>query len=158
MIQRQMQLDGSFLPRPCGPRKHLRTQCHNAGIDAEQPVLESEFRFVSQFRTAPFRCLIKNVPEEFPRTVAIGISQGRTLRYLYAKLLQSPFTTAEPASDLPQRLCIGQLAKQHGHKMVPASKTSRMPLDLCRLHLLMKLIPRKHLEQLRHDAAKSLHG
>src|SRR5262249_16858029 len=102
--------------------------------------------------------LIKNILEQFPRSMFIGIGQRRTFRNFHAKLLQPSLTTAQSSDNLSQRLCVGQLTEQHRHKLVPTGKSARMPLRLSRLHLLTKFISRKHLEQLRHDAAKSPHG
>src|SRR5574342_127243 len=89
----------------------------------------------------------------------IRISQCRTLRWLDdPPLLQTPFTTAQSSRDLSQRLGVGQLTKQHCDKLVPACKPSRMPLGFCLFHLFFKLVSRKNLEKLIHDAAKSFHG
>src|ERR1044072_4678480 len=145
MIQRQVQLHGSFLARPCCPGKHLRAQRHHTRIDTEQLVLKSEFCFMSQFRTADIRYPIKNVPEQFPRTMSIRIRQCGTLRHLNAELLEATFTTGQSSDDFSQRLRIRQLTKQHGHKMIPTCEAPRMPLRSCITDVLMKFVSRKNL-------------
>jgi hypothetical protein len=83
---------------------------------------------------------IKNVLEQFPWTVIIRIRQRRSLRCFHTELLQPPFATGESANDFSQGLCIGQLAKQHRDKMVPACETTRMPFRPGLLHGLMKFV------------------
>src|SRR5262249_49231444 len=50
------------------------------------------------------------------------------------------------------------MTKLHRHKLIPAGKSSRMPLGLRLLHRLLKFSSRKNLERLIKDAAKSVHG
>src|SRR5215469_270425 len=50
------------------------------------------------------------------------------------------------------------MRKQHRHKPIPTPKPSRMSFCAALLHYLFKFGPRKHLEQLIQDAAKSFHG
>src|SRR5215472_4517334 len=50
------------------------------------------------------------------------------------------------------------MRKQHRHKLIPTPKSSRMSFCAGLLHYLFKFDPRKNLEQLIQDAAKSFHG
>src|SRR5215467_6292321 len=50
------------------------------------------------------------------------------------------------------------MAEQHRHKLIPTSKSPRMPFRFRLFHCLLKIHSRKNLEQLIQNAAKSLHG
>src|SRR5690349_15451037 len=49
------------------------------------------------------------------------------------------------------------MTEQHRYKLVPTSKASSMPFCFTRRYRLLKLTPRKNLEYLTQDAAKSFH-
>jgi hypothetical protein len=50
------------------------------------------------------------------------------------------------------------LAKQHGDELPPTSETARMPLGSMLTHQPFEFQTRKQLEQLRENAAYSIHG
>lgn len=56
-----------------------------------------------------------------------------------------------------QVLRFSQLAKEHGHKLCRAVKTSGVPLDAMFVDQLLKLELRKKLEQLGEDAGEPVY-
>jgi hypothetical protein len=50
------------------------------------------------------------------------------------------------------------VAKQHGYKLAPAGKSTRVPLSFVLSHQLFKLTARKQLQQLGENAAYSIQG
>src|SRR5436190_16177662 len=100
MVQSKVQLDGSLLSRVCRPREHLQTQRHHAGIDTQQSILEPKLRLLSQLCSAAFRGLIKNIPEQFPWPVFVGVRECRSFGYFYPELLQTPITAGQSSSYL----------------------------------------------------------
>src|ERR1041384_3942221 len=158
MIEREMQLHRSFLFGVFGPRKQLRTQGHVRRIDTQQFLLNPQFVFRADFRLAARIHRIKHLLKQLPWPVRVRIRQCGFRRCFNSKLLQSSSATAQTTTDLSQRLSIAELTKQHRHKLVPTAETTSMPLGSRLFNELFKLRSRKKLEQLIHDAAKSLHG
>src|SRR5262249_5543648 len=77
------------------------------------------------------------------------------IRFLCSQLRQLAFTTRQTTANLSQRLRPRQLTKQHRYKLIPASKSSRMPLAVMLSNRSLKIFPRKKLEQLTKNTAKS---
>ena len=93
-----MQLDRALLLRVFGPVKHGRRQLDDAGVQTHQLVLETELATAvrRRLRLTLFQQLHKNRLVEFPRTVGVGIRQGRFLRRgADPKMLQRGFTTGQ---------------------------------------------------------------
>src|SRR5688572_4045116 len=159
MIQRDVQLDGTFQPGPVRPREHLHAQRHDTGVDTQQRILKAESCFPrSQFATTVLDCVAEDPFKQLPRPMLVRIGQRRTLRSLHSPLLEPALTAGQPSCYFPQRLRVAQMAIQHRYEMVPAGESTAMPLRPCRVHCLLEFCSRKYLEQLRHDAAKSFHG
>jgi hypothetical protein len=53
---------------------------------------------------------------------------------------------------------LAQLTKQHGDELAPAGEAARVPLGPVLAHPLLEFQTRKQLENLRKDAAYSVHG
>jgi hypothetical protein len=50
------------------------------------------------------------------------------------------------------------MAKQHRHKLAPATETARVPLGFVLLYCLLETLAREQLEKLRENAAYSIQG
>jgi hypothetical protein len=72
-------------------------------------------------------------------------------------VLQFALTASEPAGNLPERVGAAQLAKEHGHKLTPASKPSGMTLSFRLFNRLLKLDSGKQLQELAEYATKTVH-
>jgi hypothetical protein len=70
---------------------------------------------------------------------------------------QFALAARQPAADLAQRMGPAELTKHHRHKLFPAREAARVPLRPGVDHGLLKLGPRKQLEDLVEDAAESGH-
>jgi hypothetical protein len=73
-------------------------------------------------------------------------------------MFQFPFDGHQPIANLAQGLSLPQLAKQHGCKLSPAGKTTRVPLGVVLLHCLLEPLAGEQLQQLSKNAAYSIHG
>jgi hypothetical protein len=69
---------------------------------------------------------------------------------------QLSFGGRQASANFPQRLSPAQLAKQHGHELIPTSEAARMPFGFVLLDEGFKLQPGKQLQQLRKNAAYSI--
>lgn len=101
--------------------------------------------------------LVKDSFLQLPRPVLIGIRQGGAHRRApHPQVLQFSFRRRQTAADLAQGLGPAQLAKQHGHELIPAGEAAAMTLGLMPLHQRFKLQSRKRPQQLRKNAAYSI--
>jgi hypothetical protein len=71
---------------------------------------------------------------------------------------QLAFTGSQAPTDFAQGLGLPELAKQHGHELPPTGETAGMPFGAMLTNQRFKLQTRKQLEQLRENAAYSIHG
>jgi len=70
----------------------------------------------------------------------IGIRQRRSHRRApHSQVLQLSFGGGQAAAYFAQRLRSAELAKQHGHKLIPAGEAAGMPLALVLLNESFKL-------------------
>src|ERR1700681_5067049 len=91
--------------------------------------------------------------------MSIGISQRRPFRRLgNSQMLQLPFARRQAIANIPQRLRVPQLAEQHCHELSPTAKSATMPFGLMLPNRILELHPREQLQQLRENAAYSIHG
>jgi hypothetical protein len=153
-----MKLNGSFgLPEP-GPIKHGQAQINGTGIHADQFVLEPELS-LSDFDLypAPIKELDKDMLIQLPWTVSVGISQGRMTRGSNAQMLQLPLAASKASDNLTEGMGSAQLAEEHGHKLVPTRESLGITFCLGDHYQLLKLHPRKQLQQLAKYATKPIH-
>jgi hypothetical protein len=94
---------------------------------------------------------------QLPWTVLIGISQGGMGRSRNAQMFQLTLTTSKAPGNLTERMGAAQLAKQHGHKLSPTTKSFGMTFCLGDPDQMLKLQTRKQLQQLAKYATKSIH-
>src|SRR5215467_14825484 len=89
----------------------------------------------------------------------IGIRQGALVRRgSDAQVFHLAFNRPQPIADLPQRLGLPQLAKQHRHKLSPTIKSARVALGLMLPHGFLELDAGEEVEQLGENAAYSIQG
>jgi hypothetical protein len=65
---------------------------------------------------------------------------------------------SQAATDFTQGLGLPELAKPHGDELPPTSEAACVPLGAMLTNQPFKLQARKQLEQLRKNAAYSVHG
>jgi hypothetical protein len=68
---------------------------------------------------------------------------------------QLSHATCQTAANLSKRIRLPQLAKHHRHELIPTAKPAGVPFRFRVLYRILKFQPRKKLEQLTKDAAKS---
>ncbi len=73
-------------------------------------------------------------------------------------MAQLAFTGRQALADFSQRTRPSQLQVHHGHELAPTGETARVPLGVMFLDGALELRSREQLEQLREDAAYSIHG
>lgn len=60
---------------------------------------------------------------EFPRPVRIGVGERGSLGFLrQPQMLEFAFTGLEAVCNLAQRSRLGELAKEHRHKLIPTAE------------------------------------
>ena len=131
MIQKKMKLDGSFGPPELGPIKHLQTQINGGRIHADQFVFEPEL-FLPDFDLNPasVKEFKKDMLIQFPGTMLVGIGQGGMARSRNAQMLQLPLAASKASGNLTEGMSAAQLAKEHGDKLTPTSKSFGMTFGL----------------------------
>ena len=157
MIEREMELHRALGPAERGPREHLRTQVDDGGVDRHQLVLEAELLLAGR-RLAPAQQLVEDTLVQLPRPMRVGVGERRARRRGDPEVRELPFTTGQPAADLPQRMCAPQLTEQHGDELSPAREAARMAFGARRPHGLLELAAGKELEYLTEHAAESDQG
>jgi len=65
--------------------------------------------------------------------------------------------TGQSAANLTQALCLGNLAKQHGHEVVPGVKLLCEPLGLVPMNQPIEFFSVKQRYQLTEEARMSYH-
>src|SRR5580704_18214296 len=96
---------------------------------------------------------------QLPRPMLIGIRQSGLLRrFRNPQMPQFPFAGCQPLADLPQASRLSDMAEQHGHQLSPTRKPARVPLGLMLANGLLEFPPRQQSQQLRENAAYSIHG
>ena len=116
-----MKLDGAFGLAEFSPGKKTETKVDGGGIDAEQLVLEAEFLLLSGALVAKQVTQMKeNILIKLPGTMGIRVRK-RTLGRSSVHSQMTEFATgdSQAVADFPQALALGQLAKQHGNKLIP---------------------------------------
>jgi len=101
------------------PRKQREAQRNGCGIQRQQLVLKAKwFLTRSQHRLAAksFRCFPKQLLKQCSRAMLIRIGQvGFAGRFRDSKVFQLTQTTTQAIANEPQRVGVGQMAKQHRH-------------------------------------------
>ncbi len=67
------------------------------------------------------------------------------------------FAGSEPLRDFPERVGTGQLAEEHGDKLIPAGKSAGMAFGVHFFHGLLEFRSRKELQELTEYATKPIH-
>lgn len=126
MIQQQMQLHRPFRPAILGPVKKTGAKIDHRGVQAEKLVPEPELLLSRERLLTPIQKLIEHLLVKLPGTMLIGVSQSRPLRGLTnPEMPHLSEGAGQPPADLPKGVRLPQLAKQHGHKVIPNAE----PLD-----------------------------
>jgi hypothetical protein len=93
--------------------------------------------------TASLKELKKNLFIKPPRAVLIGISQGGMAWSGYSQMLQLSLTAPKASGNLSKGMGPAQLAKKHGHKLVPTRISFSMTFCLSDRDQVLKLHTRK---------------
>ena len=124
MVQKQMELYRPFRLTKLGPIKKAGAKLDHRGIQTEELVPESKLPLAEIQLPALAQELVKYLLVQLPRPMFIGIGQRRSLRSrMEPQMLRFTKTTGQAAADLSQRMGLSQLAKKHGHKLVPATES-----------------------------------
>src|SRR5258708_5526284 len=141
-----------------GPVEYRQTQFDHRAVDRQQFVLESEFTLVILgFLLASAQQILEDILIQLPRTVLVGVGQGRVRRRaIHAQMLQLPLAASQAARDLSQRLGMTKLAEHHRAELVPTGEPVLPVLGL--LYGGFELQARDELQNLTENAAYSIHG
>src|SRR5688572_15944294 len=129
MVEQDMSFDTPFSCLETGPWKKRQAHGNGRGVQQEQLVFETktcraraQLLLLSESIQGPPEQLLK----QSRRSMFVRIGQGG-FRWssLHAQMNQFPQTATQPIADLSQRVRTGQLTKQHGHKLGPATKPLR---------------------------------
>jgi hypothetical protein len=107
--------------------------------------------------TASVKELKENLLVQFPWTVLIGIGQGGMARSSDTQMFQLTLTASKTSGNLTEGMGATQLAKQHGYKLTPTSKSFGMTFCPGDHDPMLKVHTRKKLQQLAKYATKSIH-
>src|ERR1700676_3647857 len=143
-----MQLDSALPLAILGPVEHGGRQLDDAAVQAHQLVLETELAAAARGRLGLtlFQQLHEDRLVEFPRTIGVGISQGRFLwRRADAQMLQRGFASGLPQANLTKRVQMRHLAKQHRHELFPTGEPFGVEFGLMLLDDLLELSAWKKL-------------
>ena len=142
------------------PIVELQAEINDAGVEADQLVLEAEFR-LSRIGQSP--AALQQLEEdgliEFPGAMLVGIGQsGFRWSLAQAQMLQLTLRGGQSLGDFTQAVRPSQLAEQHGDELTPAGKASSVPLGSMLANCSLELGPRKQLQKLAENTAYSIHG
>ena len=157
MVQREVEFDRALGPTERRPRKHLRAEVDDRGVDRQQLVLEPE-PLRRGDAPAALEQLIEDLLIELPRAMGIRIGQARSGRRRGAQVGQLALATRQAPADFPQGIGAAELTEQHRDELIPTPEALRRPRGACGDHGLLKVGPWKELEQLTKDAAESGQG
>ena len=87
----------------------------------------------------------------------VSIGQSGVTRSRNAQMFQLPLAASKASGNLTEGMGAAQLAKQHGYKLSPTSKSFSMTFCLGDRDQMLKLQTRKQLQQLAKYATKSIH-
>jgi hypothetical protein len=80
---------------------------------------------------AHFERLVKDIFEQLPGTMRVGVGQGGTARdFRQAQMPQLALAGLQAVGDVAQAVDRAQLAEQHGHQLAPAGETLGVALGL----------------------------
>ena len=141
MVQDQMQCDRPLGPPEVSPVEEAQAQLDEGCVHAEEPVLEAKLPLPPVILPRLPQQMIERLFIDLPRSMLIGTGQGGPLRaLLQPQMVQLAHTAGQATANLPLRLGLAQLSKQHAHKLIPARKSFRVPVS----------------SMLTHDAPKSI--
>jgi len=152
-----MKLDGPFGSPELGPIKYFQAQIDGGRIHADQFVFKPKRCLPNNLDTTSFKELKEHLLIQLPGTVLIGIGQGGMAWSSNTQMFQLSLTASKASANLTERMGAAQLAKQHGHKLSPTSKSFSMTFSLGDRDQMLKLQTRKQLQQLAKYATKSIH-
>jgi hypothetical protein len=127
------------------PIKHRQAQINGARIHAHQLVLKPKLFLPNGLHPTSLKELQKDMLIKLPGAMLIGISKGGMAGSTDPKVLELAFATSESSRDLPKGMGLAQLAKQHGHKLTPRTKSFGMTFGAGHFNQMLKLYTRKQL-------------
>jgi hypothetical protein len=139
VIQKEVELDGSFGPTKLGPIKHFQAQIDGGRIHTDQFVFKPEPFLPNDLDMAPFKESKEYLLIKFPGTMFIGISQGGMTGSSDAQVFELAFATPKTPGNLPEGIGAAQLTKQHGDKLTPAGKSFGMTFSMGFFHHVLEL-------------------
>src|SRR5262249_33428933 len=138
VIQKDMSLNATFVFFKLRPGEQRKTQRNRGRIQGQQFVFEAKrFGAWSEHGLAAkaLECFPKQLLKQRRRPVQIGISQARFVgSFGNSQVNQLTQTTRQSVADQAQGIRISQVTKQHGDKLCPAGKSTRMPFGFGLLH------------------------
>ena len=162
MIEKQMELDGTFCPSEVSPVEQRKRQADDARVQTDQLVLEPELLAGSPSgnrRLALAEQLLEHGLVERPWPVSVSLGQRGALRRVWnAQVLELPLAAGQAAADLAQAVRTPELTEEHRDELAPAGETLGCIVRTMFLGGLLELEAREELQQLREDATKSGNG
>ena len=81
------------------------------------------------FETADGQGLVKQVSEHLFGPMSVGVGQGGLVGGVFhAQMFELSQAAGQAAADFAKAFGLSQLAKQHGHKVIPGTITLGIPL------------------------------
>jgi len=129
-----------------------------------ESVLNSRFLKRNFFRV-PCHCTARGSTESrtrscrVARAMLVGIRQAAARRaWPTPRCFSFPSLAAQTLTNFSQRICVRQLAKQHGHELSPRGEPAACRSAWCCCTANWNSRRRKQLEQLGENGAYSIHG
>ena len=149
--------DRSFGLTEAGPVEQRDRKIDQGRIQGIQLVAKTE-AMPRRLLAAAIQELIEDILIELPGTLAVRVGERGLLRcLLQAKMNDLAETALETATDLPQAMRLGQLAKEHGDELIPAGESLGSMLGTGPLNGSLEVLAGEELQKLAKEAGYAYH-
>jgi hypothetical protein len=126
-----MELCRSFTVVKLSPGKHAYAQLNDAGIQAQQGVLESELALLARaYAPANGEQLAKEPLERLPRPMCIRVCESALCRCrAQSQVIELATRYGKTITYLAKTLGLSELAKQHSNALIPTSEPFAVALS-----------------------------
>jgi hypothetical protein len=162
MIEQNMSFNAAFDGFELGPWKQAQTQRNRRGVQRQQLIFESKATLAAAQRLSTAKsvqCCPEKIFKQRSRPFFIGIRQRGFIRGTFnTQMNEFAEAATEAITDLAKRSRMGQLTKQHRHKLCPARKSLRTSLCLVFSNQRIEFVSGEMLQQLIEQTRYSYHG
>ena len=135
MIQQDMDLDPTLGTAETRPGEKTEAKGDGRGVKTHEFVFEAEFAFPSPAELASVTKTLQKHPEqalvECDRAVLVGVGErGPVGPFRNTEMFELAQAAGQAPADFPERIRMGEVAKQHGDELRPAAEPFGLVLSV----------------------------